>query len=69
MAACDQILKRIRKRFSVPAYINVRIKTDNGEIGIISGAEGSMLKVWFAEKKKHEFCDPDKVAYLGINIK
>lgn len=69
MANCDQILRRIRKRFEVPAYMDVQIKTKSGEIGIIKGAEGSMLKVWFAEKKKYGYQDPDNVDYLGFELK
>lgn len=49
--------------------MDVRIKTQSGEIGVIKGAEGSMLKVWFAEKKKYGYQDPDDVDYLGFELK
>lgn len=69
MADSNQVLQRIRKKFKVPAYNGVRIKTANGEIGIIKGATGGSLKVYFEGKKDPVNCDPDKVAYLGFEIK
>lgn len=69
MADSNQVLKRIRNKFKVPAYNGVRIRTENGEIGIIQGAEGSSLKVYFRGKKDPVNCDPDKVTYLGFESK
>jgi hypothetical protein len=69
MADSNEVLKRIRKKFKVPAYNGVKIQTANGEIGIIKGAEGGSLKVYFQGKKDPVNCDPDKVAYLGFELK
>ena len=67
--ATDSILKRIRTRFEVPAYHGVKIKTSAGEIGVIAGGEGTMLKIWFESSKKFKYVNPDEVAYVGITIK
>lgn len=62
-------LKKIRKRFGVPAYDSVKIKTKNGEIGIIKGSEGYLLKVYFEGKEEPDCVDPKEVAYLGLTLK
>jgi hypothetical protein len=69
VADSNQVLKRIRKKFKVPAYNGIKIKTESGEIGIICGAEGGSLKVYFQGKKDPTNCDPEKVAYLGFEVK
>lgn len=67
--ACEKILKQIRLKFGVPAFNGVKVKTSTGEVGIIYGAEGSMLKVWVESRRKFEYPDPEKVEYLTFKIK
>jgi len=62
-------LNRIRKKYKVPAYNGVRIKTKNGEIGIIRGNDGALLKVYFEGKRDPDSVDPEKVTYLGFTLK
>ena len=47
----------------------VKIKTKDGNVGVIVGAEGYTLKVFFEGTKKKENVDPEKVAYLGFSLK
>ncbi|MDD4377752.1 MAG: hypothetical protein PHH48_06420 [Eubacteriales bacterium] len=65
----DAILKRIRRRFDVPAYHGVRIKTSAGEFGIIAGGEGQSLRVWFESSRKFKYLNPDEVAYIGLELR
>jgi len=47
----EEDLRKIRARLGVPAYNGVKIKTKSGEIGVIKGADGERLKVYFEGKK------------------
>lgn len=67
--ACGKILKQIRLKFGVPAFNGVKVKTSKGDVGIIYGAEGCMLKVWVVSRRKFEYTDPEKVEYLTFKIK
>ena len=67
--ACGNALERIRRRFGVKAYNGVKIKTKDGNVGVIVGAEGYTLKVFFEGTRKKENVDPEKVAYLGFSLK
>lgn len=59
----DAVLKRIRKKFDVPAFHGIKIKTTAGEFGIISGGSGFMLRVWFESSKQFKYYNPDEVIY------
>jgi len=63
MAPSNRFLRIIRNRFNVPAYHNVAVKTLKGE-GVIHGADGFMLRVWFPLLKKFEYFSPDEVVFL-----
>lgn len=65
----DAVLKRIRKKFDVPAYHGVKIKTSAGEFGIIAGGEGQTLRIWFQSTKKFKYLNPDEVVYCSITLK
>lgn len=67
--ACGKILKQIRLKFGVQAFNGVKVKTSKGDVGIIYGAEGGMLKVWVESRRKFEYTDPEKVEYLTFKIK
>jgi hypothetical protein len=67
--ATDAVLKRIRKKFDVPAFHGVTIKTSAGEFGIISGGSGFMLRVWFESSKKFKHFNPDEVIYCSLTLK
>ena len=67
--ASDAILKRIRKKYNVPAYHGITVKTSAGEFGIIAGGEGQTLRVWFQSTKKFKYFNPDEVIYCSIAVK
>jgi len=65
----DAVLKHIRKKYDVPAFHGVTIKTSAGEFGIVAGGSGEMLRVWFSSTKKFKFLNPDEVIYCNVSIK
>lgn len=67
--ATDAVLKRIRKKFDVPAFQGISIKTSAGELGIISGGSGFMLRIWFESSKQFKYFNPDEVIYCSVTIK
>lgn len=66
---CETTFEKIRKKYKVPAYKGVKIKTKSGEIGVITGTDGYKLKVYFQESDKNGTVAPDKVAYMKVSIK
>lgn len=58
----------IQKKYQVPAYRGVHIKTDifPGEEGIITGADGSFLVARFVRQPITRVFHPTDVEYLGV---
>ena len=65
----DASLKRIRMKYNVPAFRGVTVKTSAGDIGIIVGGSGFVLRVWIEDSKQVIFFDPEDVDFCGNSLK
>lgn len=63
--ASDAVLKRIRKKYDVPAFHGVTVEV-TGEVGVISGGSGEVLRVWFEASKTFRYFNPDEVVYRRV---
>lgn len=66
LTANDLNLKYIRERYKVPAYKGVEIKNEEGETGIISGADGSYIQACFEKRPMLRTYHPKDVEYIGV---
>lgn len=63
-----QELEYIRNKYQKPAYLGVKIKTQQypDEIGVITGAEAAYVVATFEKQPKTRLFHPSDLEYIGV---